>query len=375
MTTTYTTRNRFAKQGTGDNASTWGAVLNSQVFDLVDKALGGRTAITVSGTVTLGTADGADSQALCMFLDVTGGSGGTVIIPNRENVYLVRNGSSGAVVVSTGGGASFAVSAGSVVFTATDGVNVRGFDAAAADAAILAAAQAYTDSATFQSLPSMTGKANTLLGTNGAIASWQSVSAVLSGLGIGACGLLDGIDNAHLASVANTLKGDNGSGAADLTGAQATALLSTFAASGASHAKGLVPDPGGSAGATRFLREDAAWAAPAAPDLAALDSSTKLAAVTGYVDLGPVILQWGLLSFANLSGTNLTAKAVSFPLAFPNAAYNISGTPALVTGSSSRTEVSLTVSAGSLSTTGATFELFVGGSEVVNGVYWFAVGS
>ena len=37
-----------------------------------------------------------------------------------------------------------------------------------------------------------------------------------------------------------------------------------FVASGASHAAGLVPDPGASAGTTRFLREDAAWFVPAA---------------------------------------------------------------------------------------------------------------
>ena len=35
----------------------------------------------------------------------------------------------------------------------------------------------------------------------------------------------------------------------------------TFGASGASHAVGYVPDPGSTAGTTRFLREDATWAA------------------------------------------------------------------------------------------------------------------
>jgi hypothetical protein len=48
-----------------------------------------------------------------------------------------------------------------------------------------------------------------------------------------------------------------------LTAAQVTANLSTFVASGASHAKGLVPDPGAVAGTAKFLREDATWATPA----------------------------------------------------------------------------------------------------------------
>jgi hypothetical protein len=39
--------------------------------------------------------------------------------------------------------------------------------------------------------------------------------------------------------------------------------LPVFVASGTGHAPGLVPDPGGSAGATRYLREDATWFTPA----------------------------------------------------------------------------------------------------------------
>ena len=41
------------------------------------------------------------------------------------------------------------------------------------------------------------------------------------------------------------------------------ATLAAFVASGSSHAAGLVPDPGSSAGSTHFLREDATWAVPA----------------------------------------------------------------------------------------------------------------
>lgn len=41
-----------------------------------------------------------------------------------------------------------------------------------------------------------------------------------------------------------------------------SAYLPLFIASGASHATGLVPDPGAIAGTTNFLREDATWAVP-----------------------------------------------------------------------------------------------------------------
>lgn len=45
-----------------------------------------------------------------------------------------------------------------------------------------------------------------------------------------------------------------------LDAAAQTALLSAFIGSGASHAKGLVPDPGATPGTTKYLREDGTWA-------------------------------------------------------------------------------------------------------------------
>jgi lysophospholipase L1-like esterase len=51
--------------------------------------------------------------------------------------------------------------------------------------------------------------------------------------------------------------------ATTLNGAVAAAQLPVFRASGASHAQGAVPDPGATAGATRYLREDGTWATPA----------------------------------------------------------------------------------------------------------------
>jgi hypothetical protein len=43
----------------------------------------------------------------------------------------------------------------------------------------------------------------------------------------------------------------------------AVAAIPTFGASGASHSTGFVPDPGASAGTVKFLREDSTWATPA----------------------------------------------------------------------------------------------------------------
>lgn len=42
----------------------------------------------------------------------------------------------------------------------------------------------------------------------------------------------------------------------------ASAYVPPFGASGGSHAPGLVPDPGSTAGSTHYLREDGTWATP-----------------------------------------------------------------------------------------------------------------
>jgi hypothetical protein len=47
-----------------------------------------------------------------------------------------------------------------------------------------------------------------------------------------------------------------------VSGVLSAARLPVFGPSGATHAPGAVPDPGATAGATRFLREDATWAVP-----------------------------------------------------------------------------------------------------------------
>lgn len=78
----------------------------------------------------------------------------------------------------------------------------------------------------------------------------------------------DYVTNAKLANMANgTIKGRTTSGTGDpedLTGAQATALLSSFTGdSGSGGVKGLVPAPAsGDSAAGKFLKADGTWAAP-----------------------------------------------------------------------------------------------------------------
>ena len=68
------------------------------------------------------------------------------------------------------------------------------------------------------------------------------------------------------------------SGSAITSGTVSAARLPVFGPSGTTHAAGAVPDPGATAGATRFLREDGTWNVPAGSG----GSATNLAGGAAY---------------------------------------------------------------------------------------------
>jgi hypothetical protein len=83
---------------------------------------------------------------------------------------------------------------------------------------------------------------------------------------VNAKGLVTAAANVAISVAATAISDSTAAGRSMLTAASAaaqTALLSVFSPSGPGSAKGLVPDPGTTAGTTRYLREDGTWAAPA----------------------------------------------------------------------------------------------------------------
>jgi hypothetical protein len=189
MPSTYTTSFRLNLQAPGDNLNTWGVQLNNGVFQLLEDALAGSVTQTLSGPLILTSVNGATDQARCMALNITGGTGGTITVPSVKKLYFVRNASSGAVVVTTGSGASASFAAGEVGFcyspdgtnfyrttTATDFGGVTLTNLGAPSANTDAATKGYVDGVAFTmaggSLPGQSGNAGKALITNGTVASW-----------------------------------------------------------------------------------------------------------------------------------------------------------------------------------------------------------
>ena len=94
MASTYTTNTGIEKPGTGDQAGTWGTTTNTN-FDIIDAALHGQAAITITGSQDLTPNDGSVSDGQKTVLVLSGTPGSTfelrVTPTDQKKFYTIRN--------------------------------------------------------------------------------------------------------------------------------------------------------------------------------------------------------------------------------------------------------------------------------------------
>lgn len=138
MASSYTSRIRLEKQGSGENANNWGDRLNANVIDLVDAAVAGVTVVDVDGQggsgVTLTTNDGSPDQARSLGLRMTGALSADVTVNYStapEKIYFVNNETTGGNnVIMDNGSTKVTVGRGPALI-ATNGSNgyaIRDFE-------------------------------------------------------------------------------------------------------------------------------------------------------------------------------------------------------------------------------------------------------
>lgn len=205
MVSSFTPRNRLAKQATGDNASTWGDVQSAQDFDPIDTALDGWSTVALVGNVTLTSANGAADQSRARTLKFTGAGPFTVTVPSVEKHYIVWNACAAALTLTIAA-ASVVVQAGEVASVITDGVAAfkrvqptdfgaqRVTSVADPTGAQDAATKAYVDATAFAtqsgSFPAQAGNAGKVLGTNGVNPGWVAAASAAAGLASLAAGTI-----------------------------------------------------------------------------------------------------------------------------------------------------------------------------------------
>ena len=125
MASTYTANSGVEKIGAGEQAGAWGTTTNNNL-DILDRAINGVGAITLSGTThTLTTSDGSLSDGGFKVLVLGGSPSGTntiTISPNdQDKVYIVQNSSGQSAIFSQGSGANVTVANGTKKIIFADG--------------------------------------------------------------------------------------------------------------------------------------------------------------------------------------------------------------------------------------------------------------
>lgn len=125
MTSSYTANLGIEKPASGDQAGTWGTTTNTN-FDIIDRAVNGVGAISLSGTThTLTTSDGSLSDGQYKVLVLGGSPSGTntvTISPNdQDKLYFVYNNSGQDAVFTQGSGGNTTVENGATKIIYADG--------------------------------------------------------------------------------------------------------------------------------------------------------------------------------------------------------------------------------------------------------------
>lgn len=109
-------------QAAGENLNTWGAPKLNTVISNLAQAVAGTLSFTLSGSKTLTSSNYVTNEARYAALWITSGTGGTITIPARSKIYLVRNSASGTVIF-TCGGVTASVGAGTRAIIYCDGTD------------------------------------------------------------------------------------------------------------------------------------------------------------------------------------------------------------------------------------------------------------
>ena len=128
MASTYSNL-KFQLMATGENASTWGDVTNTNLGTAIEEAIAGSADVTfASGNVTLTLSDTNGTQtARNMRLNLIGTTGGSIrnlVVPSVEKAYIVNNTCADSVVVKTAAGPGITVPTGKTMWVYSNATNV-----------------------------------------------------------------------------------------------------------------------------------------------------------------------------------------------------------------------------------------------------------
>jgi len=129
MASSYSTNLKIELMTTGEKATTWGSITNTNLGTALEEAIVGTADVTFSSadlSISL-TNSNATQAARNIRLNLTGTTGGstrTLTVPDIEKTYIVNNGCADSVVISNSAGTTVTVPAGKTMWVYSEGDNV-----------------------------------------------------------------------------------------------------------------------------------------------------------------------------------------------------------------------------------------------------------
>ena len=128
MPSTYSNL-KIQLMATGENATTWGDITNTNLGTAIEEAIVGSGTVTFASnniTLTLTNTNGTQTarNVRLLLTGTTGGSTRNLVVPAIQKPYIIKNDCADSVVVKTPSGTGVTVPAGKTMWVYNDGVNV-----------------------------------------------------------------------------------------------------------------------------------------------------------------------------------------------------------------------------------------------------------
>ena len=175
MASSYSSNLKIELMTTGEKATTWGDVTNTNLGTALEESIVGTGTVTFSGSdlsISL-TNSNATQIARNIRLVLTGTSGGsrTLTVPDIEKTYIINNGCADAVAISNSTGSTVSVPAGKTMWVYSTGSNVVDVTTHVTSLTVGATADSVVTEAATQTLTNKTLTSPAVTGLTGTLAS------------------------------------------------------------------------------------------------------------------------------------------------------------------------------------------------------------
>ena len=125
MATSYSTNLALALPVTGELSGTWGTVVNSNITNMLDEALGYQAYTATGGADTITIPDGTTGVARSIYIQLNGTGGGSVAVPTaKTKMYFVFNNTSSAITFKVTGQTGVSIPAAAKMALVSNGTDI-----------------------------------------------------------------------------------------------------------------------------------------------------------------------------------------------------------------------------------------------------------